>query len=61
MASSAEIFFNLVFKAYKSFEDEKEIVDVAGGIGTSLGKLVSVHPHFYVIADARVPWLAIFF
>ncbi|PIA27707.1 hypothetical protein AQUCO_07600105v1 [Aquilegia coerulea] len=60
MGAGSTIAFDEVFKVYKGFHDMKELVDVGGGIGTSLSNIISKYPHIrginfelpHVIADA---------
>ncbi|XP_059656529.1 (S)-scoulerine 9-O-methyltransferase-like [Cornus florida] len=49
MANSSKIVFGMVFKVYTGFEQVRELMDVGGGNGTSLGKIVSVCPHIHGI------------
>nr|Q39522.1 RecName: Full=(S)-scoulerine 9-O-methyltransferase [Coptis japonica]BAA06192.1 S-adenosyl-L-methionine:scoulerine 9-O-methyltransferase [Coptis japonica] len=60
MGAGSTIAFDEVFKVYKGFDNLKELVDVGGGIGTSLSNIVAKHPHIrginfelpHVIGDA---------
>ncbi|KAB1222917.1 (S)-scoulerine 9-O-methyltransferase [Morella rubra] len=58
--STSRAILDEVLKVYGGFEDVKELLDVGGCAGASLGKILSVHPHIrglnldlaHVIADA---------
>ncbi|KAK9267292.1 hypothetical protein L1049_009715 [Liquidambar formosana] len=60
MSSNSKVLFDKVLKVYGGFKEVKELLDIGGGIGTALRKIVSVHPHIHalnfdlphVIADA---------
>nr|AAU20770.1 (S)-scoulerine 9-O-methyltransferase [Thalictrum flavum subsp. glaucum] len=60
MGAGSTIAFDEVFKVYKGFHDLKELVNVGGGIGTSLSNIIFKYPHIkginfelpHVIADA---------
>ncbi|KAK9267510.1 hypothetical protein L1049_009938 [Liquidambar formosana] len=60
MATSTKVFFDKVLKTYAGFEEVKELLDVGGGFGTSIKKIVSTYPHIHgvnfdlphVISDA---------
>ncbi|XP_041027855.1 (S)-scoulerine 9-O-methyltransferase-like [Juglans microcarpa x Juglans regia] len=45
MEVSAKLQFEGVFKLYGGFKDLKELMDVGGGIGTTLAKITSTYPH----------------
>ncbi|XP_041027590.1 scoulerine-9-O-methyltransferase 1-like [Juglans microcarpa x Juglans regia] len=45
MEVSGKLQFEDVFKLYGGFKDLKELMDVGGGIGTTLAKLTSTYPH----------------
>ncbi|BFG28168.1 hypothetical protein CerSpe_144420 [Prunus speciosa] len=49
MAESSNLNFSEVLKVYKGFEEVKELMDVGGGIGTSMSKVVSMYPHIHGI------------
>ncbi|PQM42891.1 (S)-scoulerine 9-O-methyltransferase [Prunus yedoensis var. nudiflora] len=49
MAESSNLNFSEVLKVYKGFEEVKELMDVGGGIGTSVSKVVSMYPHIHGI------------
>ncbi|XP_059668715.1 (S)-scoulerine 9-O-methyltransferase-like [Cornus florida] len=49
MACISKLFFDMVFKVYPGFEEVEELLDVGGGNGTSLGKIVSACPHIHGI------------
>ncbi|XP_062011399.1 (S)-scoulerine 9-O-methyltransferase-like [Rosa rugosa] len=38
-------FDHKVFEVYKGFEEVKELMDVGGGDGTAIAKIVSMYPH----------------
>ncbi|KAL6197419.1 hypothetical protein ACLB2K_033028 [Fragaria x ananassa] len=38
-------FDHKVFEVYKGFEEVKELMDVGGGDGTAIAKIVSIYPH----------------
>ncbi|KAK9131121.1 hypothetical protein Sjap_011608 [Stephania japonica] len=44
-ASGSAIAFDEVFKVYEGFKEVRELVDVGGGVGTSLGRIVRRYPH----------------
>ncbi|XP_040999446.1 (S)-scoulerine 9-O-methyltransferase-like isoform X2 [Juglans microcarpa x Juglans regia] len=45
MEVSGKLQFEDVFKLYGGFKDLKELMDVGGGIGTTLAKITSTYPH----------------
>ncbi|KAK9101243.1 hypothetical protein Scep_024673 [Stephania cephalantha] len=45
MAAGSAIAFEEVFKVYEWFKEVRELVDVGGGVGTSLGRIVCRYPH----------------
>ncbi|KAK9098056.1 hypothetical protein Syun_025101 [Stephania yunnanensis] len=45
MAAGSAIVFEEVFKVYEGFKEVRELVDVGGGVGTSLGRIVCRYPH----------------
>ncbi|KAK9116232.1 hypothetical protein Sjap_015179 [Stephania japonica] len=45
MAASSAISFQEVFKVYDGFKEVKELVDVGGGVGTSLSIIMCKYPH----------------
>ncbi|KAB2601500.1 (S)-scoulerine 9-O-methyltransferase-like [Pyrus ussuriensis x Pyrus communis] len=49
MAESSNLNFDEVLKVYKGFEEVKELMDVGGGIGKTIWKVVSKHPHIHGI------------
>ncbi|KAA8544821.1 hypothetical protein F0562_019588 [Nyssa sinensis] len=60
MACHSKMAFEMVFKVYTGFKQVKELMDVGGGNGTLLGRIVSTYPNVrginfdlpHVIADA---------
>uniref|UniRef100_A0A5B7B205 Uncharacterized protein n=1 Tax=Davidia involucrata TaxID=16924 RepID=A0A5B7B205_DAVIN len=60
MACHSKMTLDKVFRVYTGFEEVKELMDVGGGNGTSVGRIVSIYPHIHginfdlphVIADA---------
>nr|BEV30395.1 scoulerine 9-O-methyltransferase [Corydalis solida] len=60
MRSSSIFVLDEVLKVYEGFDEMKELVDVGGGIGGTMSKIVSKYPHIHginfdlphVIADA---------
>lgn len=49
MAESSNLNFDEVLKVYKGFEEVKELMDVGGGIGKTIWKVVSKYPHIHGI------------
>ena len=45
MTLSAKVYLDEVLKVYRGFEEVKELLDVGGGMGTSLVKIISMYPH----------------
>ncbi|PRQ18931.1 putative (S)-scoulerine 9-O-methyltransferase [Rosa chinensis] len=45
MGQSSILDFEEVLNVYKGFEEIKELMDVAGGTGTTIAKVVSRYPH----------------
>ncbi|KAL5992371.1 hypothetical protein ACLOJK_013288 [Asimina triloba] len=45
MSNIAAMVLNEVLPTYRGFDDVKELVDVGGGIGTSISLIVSKYPH----------------
>ncbi|KAM3730911.1 hypothetical protein ACB098_12G122500 [Castanea mollissima] len=47
MTHSSKLFLDEVLKVYRGFEEIKELLDVGGGMGTSLGNIISMYPHIH--------------
>nr|XP_023881245.1 (S)-scoulerine 9-O-methyltransferase-like [Quercus suber] len=47
MTHSAKLFLDKVLQVYRGFEEVKELLDVGGGMGTSLGNIISMYPHIH--------------
>ncbi|KAL6198454.1 hypothetical protein ACLB2K_028243 [Fragaria x ananassa] len=50
MRTASYLHFDLkVLKVYEGFEEVKELMDIGGGDGSSLAKIVSMYPHIHGI------------
>ncbi|PRQ29542.1 putative (S)-scoulerine 9-O-methyltransferase [Rosa chinensis] len=50
MRTTSYLYFDQkVLKVYRGFEEVKELMDVGGGDGSSLAKIVSMYPHIHGI------------
>ena len=47
MTYSAKLLLDEVLKVYRGFEEVKELLYVGGGMGTSLGNIISMYPHIH--------------
>ena len=47
MTHSSKLFLDEALKVYRGFEEIKELLDVGGGMGTSLGNIISMYPHIH--------------
>ncbi|XP_077248343.1 caffeic acid 3-O-methyltransferase-like isoform X3 [Tasmannia lanceolata] len=60
MSNHSKLTMNKILETYKGFEDLKVLVDVGGGVGTTLNMIVPKYPHIkginfdlpHVVADA---------
>ncbi|KAL1206612.1 Caffeic acid 3-O-methyltransferase [Cardamine amara subsp. amara] len=58
MLQSSIMVLERVLKVYKGFEDVKTLVDVGGGLGSTLGLITSKYPHLIGINFDLAPVLA---
>ncbi|KAF5738335.1 hypothetical protein HS088_TW13G01232 [Tripterygium wilfordii] len=49
MSICSKVMLEQVLRVYRGFEEVEELMDVGGGIGTSLEKIVSAYPHIHGI------------
>lgn len=49
VGQSSILDFEEVLKVYKGFEEVEELMDVGGGIGTTIDRVVSCYPHIHGI------------
>ena len=47
MTHSSKLFLDEALKVYRGFEEIKELLNVGGGMGTSLGNIISMYPHIH--------------